>query len=131
MAEEQMPKIESVEAEQIALQKKVGDIERIYQEAAGEKKERHEIVAEALQEHLTQATQTHTPVYQLADDSVHAHAEDIAAEADESRQVRALLDLAREKGIANAFQVAEKLHNPHLFDVFHDSFIKYYDRFLK
>lgn len=124
-------KIESVSAEHAALQEKVGDIERIYQEATGEKKERHEAVAEALTEHLAQAPQTHAPAYQLTDDTAQAHADEVAAHEDEPRQIRALLDLAREKGIVNAFRVAEKLHNPHLLDAFHDSFIKHHDEFLK
>ncbi|MBI5742721.1 MAG: hypothetical protein HZA25_02700 [Candidatus Niyogibacteria bacterium] len=124
-------KIESVPAEHAALQEKVSDIERIYAEATGEKKERHEAVAEALQEHLAQASQTHAPAYQITDDTAQTHAQDIAAHEDEPRRVRALLDLAHEKGIANAFQMAEKLHDPHLFDAFHDSFIKHHDEFLK
>ncbi|MEK7061800.1 MAG: hypothetical protein AAB957_00895 [Patescibacteria group bacterium] len=53
---------------------------------------------------------------------------------DEAEKIEHLLEITKEKGIAFAVSVAQKMNDPHILDTFHDILIKewaHYKQFLK
>lgn len=77
-----------------------------------------EILREAVSERISQA-QPPTGAQQQA---VVQKAKQIKAEPKE-RQIKLLTDLAFEKGVSHAIEVARSLDNPYLLDEFHDALV--------
>jgi len=61
---------------------------------------------------------------------IQKHAQDVKVLGD-NQKIKKLLEIADEKGIIYAVNVAKKMDNPYVLDVFHDILIKngYYDEF--
>jgi hypothetical protein len=130
-------KIETPEMEHKALSEKIGEVENIFNEARARSESvepresiKEKIVKEALSRHLAQVSQSAAPAYKISDDAAHKCSLDISALATEAEQIEALFDIVRAKGVFNAFEVAKRMGNPHILDVFHDNFIKHHEKFL-
>lgn len=79
---------------------------------------------EILDEHLSRSEEEIAKDYRLSSEEAIKIAKDIEQKHPEDhRQVEALLQLAAEKGVWNASQIAKKL-GPHALDGFHDAYIK-------
>ena len=123
------PKIENPAQEISALKERLAALEGGYKESSVEKA-KPEIMREALTKHLEETRERVSDAYKISPEEAHRCSLDIEEKKTEEAQIDALFELARDKGIANAFEVAEGLESPHLLDVFHDAFIKRHDEFL-
>jgi hypothetical protein len=77
-----------------------------------------EILKQALSERIDKVQPTSSAQQQVAVQKV----QQIRAESKE-RQIQLLTDLAFEKGIPHAIEVAKRLENPFLLDEFHDALV--------
>lgn len=122
-------KIENPQQEIQALKDRLNELENKYKESEPAK-ESQEIKKEALTEHIEKAKDSLDESYQISQSTLHSCASSVGQKASDDDQIRALFDIAKEKGIINAFNVARALGNPHILDAFHDAFIKYQDELL-
>lgn len=123
------PKIENPQQEIQALKERLQDLESRYKESELPK-EGDEIKKEALTEHIKQAGESLGESYKISQSTLHSCTSSVGQKASDDDQIRALFDIAQDKGIINAFEVARALKNPHILDAFHDAFIKYQDELL-
>lgn len=77
-----------------------------------------EILKQAISEHVQKAK----PVSDDQQKSVAATSQQIKGEPKE-QQIKLLTDLALEKGISHAIEVAKRLDNPYLLDELHDALV--------
>lgn len=122
-------KIENPAQEISALKERLQTLESGYGGSFVEKA-KPEIMREALTRHLEETRERVSDTYKMSPEEAHRCSLGIEEKKMEEAQIDALLELARDKGITNAFEVAKGLNNPHLLDAFHDTFIKRHDEFL-
>ncbi|MEK7647267.1 MAG: hypothetical protein AAB378_02745 [Patescibacteria group bacterium] len=122
-------KIENPAQEIQALKERLQTLDSSYGESSVEKAG-PEIVREALTRHLEETRERASDGYKMSPEEAHRCSLNIEEKKTEEGRISALFELAQDKGITNAFEVAKGLHNPHLLDVFHDAFIKRHDEFL-
>jgi len=70
------------------------------------------------------------------DEELKAEAKNKAAKIEflgEKQKIERLLEIAKEKGVVFAVQVAQKMNDPYLLDIFHDILARegYYRKFLR
>ncbi|MBI5045776.1 MAG: hypothetical protein HZC14_02110 [Candidatus Niyogibacteria bacterium] len=123
-------KIENPAQEISALKERLAALEGGYGEPSVEKV-RPEIAREALTRHLKETRERASDAYKISPEEAHRCSLDIEEKKTEEARIDALFELARDKGITNAFEVAGGLGSPHLLDAFHDAFIKRHDEFLR
>jgi len=123
------PKIENTQQEIAALRERLSELENKYQESEPVK-ESAEIKKEALKSHIEGAEEAMHESYKISDQSIHDCKSTVGKKASENEQIQALFEIAKEKGVVNAFKVARAISNPHLLDAFHDAFIEHQEELL-
>jgi len=87
--------------------------------------EREHIVSQTVTEYANApAEQVLTPDHALPKEEAGAIVLDLTPEPHD-KQMEALLAILQKKGVRNAFEVVERMENPHLFDDFHRFLVQY------
>lgn len=119
---QKIEKTPKVHEEIIELEKKLAEKKRELREKEGVEKHEKEIIKEIIREKIEQP-ETFGPKPSMAPlPQVAKKAKEIEEEPRE-RQIQLLVDLAFEKGVSHAIDVARSLNSPYLLDEFHDTLV--------
>lgn len=124
---ESVPKLSTPEAELAYLRAQVIQKEAELAERASPD-ERVRIISEKVSEHKAAPAEMLAAEYRMGDSEVRSAADEIRAELNlggSEQAVQMLQQTMEEKGIKNALQVLEKLHDPHVADDFHRYLVRY------
>ena len=117
--------IENLEEE---LERIKEEIERKKKEAGAEEpispEKQREITSEAVKEHVEKyPAEGLGERYRMTEEEKKKHMGDLEPEEDD-RKVSQLLEIAKEKGVVNAFEICKQI-SPHLADDFHRALVHY------
>lgn len=119
---QKIEKTPKVHEEIIELEKKLAEKKKELREKEGIEKHEKEIIKEIIREKIEQP-ETFGPKPSTAPlPQVVKKAKEIEEEPKE-RQIQLLVDLAFEKGVSHAIDVARSLNSPYLLDEFHDTLV--------
>lgn len=119
---QKIEKTPKVHEEIIELEKKLAEKKRELREKEGVEKHEKEIIKEIIREKIEQPETLGPKPSTLPLPQVAKKAKEIEEEPKE-RQIQLLVDLAFEKGISHAIDVARSLNSPYLLDEFHDTLV--------
>lgn len=124
---ESVPKLSTPEAELAYLRAQVIQKEaELAQQASPDEQVR--IISEKISEHKAAPAEMLAAEYRMGDSEVRSAADEIRAELNlggSEQAVHMLQQTMEEKGVKNALQVLEKLHDPHVADDFHRYLVRY------
>jgi flagellar biosynthesis GTPase FlhF len=115
-------KTPKVHKEIIELEKKLAEKKQELREKEGIEKHEKEIIKEIIGEKIEQSKTAGFKPVGSASTQVLSKAREIEKESKE-RQIQLLVNLAFEKGIYRAVEVARNLDSPYLLDEFHDTLV--------
>ena len=116
---QKIEKAPKVHGEIIELEKKLAEKKKELREKEGVEKHEKEIIKEIIREKIEQPETLGSKPSTIPLPQVAKKAKEIEKESKE-RQIQLLVDLAFEKGISHAIDVARSLNSPYLLDEFHD-----------
>ncbi len=120
---ESAPKLSTPEEELAYLRAQVAEKERQMSSMP-----RAEIISERIIAHKAAPAEVFAPEYRMSEATQNSEADAILAELNlggSEQAVKSLQQTMETKGIKNALEVAEKLHDPHISDDFHRYLVQY------